>query len=56
MKEEVYEKLNLHEQIIKRPSTYIGSVLSNEESEYIFDNNKISKKSHSCTRIYEIFT
>lgn len=44
MKEEIYEKLNLHEQIIKRPSTYIGSVLSNEESEYIFEDNKISKK------------
>jgi len=39
-----YKKLELHSQILLRPDTYIGSILSTPSSSYIFENGSIVKK------------
>lgn len=36
--EETYSHMTQHESILKRPSTYIGSISTNEEEHYIFNN------------------
>jgi DNA topoisomerase-2 len=44
--EEQYEAFTDHEHVLKKPSTYIGSISSNVEEHYLIDtNDKIVKKS-----------
>lgn len=40
-----YEELDLHSHTLKRPDTYVGSIVSDTTTEYVFEDQKIVKKS-----------
>lgn len=42
--EEIYQKKDLHQHILDRPDTYIGSTKIVCEEQYVFENDKIVKK------------
>ena len=39
-----YEELDLHSHTLKRPDTYVGSIVPTTSSEYVFDGQRITKK------------
>ena len=42
-----YQKLTDKEHILKKPDTYLGSIDKNEQTMFIFENNKIIEKNIS---------
>ena len=44
MSKEIFEKLEHHDHILKRPDTYIGSKVTTEREDYIFKDKKIANK------------
>lgn len=51
-----YQKISQLEHILKRPDTYIGSVETQEQLQWIYDEETdcmIEKKCHNCTRVVQ---